>query len=48
LTSIGLDADGALLVRPDAFIAWRQVSQPGGRIASDDLLDRVLHRPVTV
>jgi putative polyketide hydroxylase len=48
LPSLGLDADGALLVRPDAFIAWRQASQPGGRIAFDDLLESVLHRPVTV
>jgi 2-polyprenyl-6-methoxyphenol hydroxylase-like FAD-dependent oxidoreductase len=48
LRSVGLDADGALLVRPDGFIAWRQPTQPAGGIGFDDLLETVLHRPVTV
>jgi putative polyketide hydroxylase len=44
LRSVGLDHDGALLVRPDGFIAWRQPSEAVGGISCDNLLDAVLHR----
>jgi putative polyketide hydroxylase len=47
LRSMHLDEDGAMLVRPDGFIAWRQESESESAAASvsmDELLARILHR----
>jgi 2-polyprenyl-6-methoxyphenol hydroxylase-like FAD-dependent oxidoreductase len=44
LRSMELDDDGAMLVRPDGFIAWRQESEAASSASMDDLLDTVLHR----
>ena len=35
-----LESDGAVLIRPDGFIAWRQPTADGGR-ALDDVLERL-------
>jgi hypothetical protein len=43
LRSMALDDDGAMLVRPDGFIAWRQESEAAASASMDDLLDTVLH-----
>jgi putative polyketide hydroxylase len=41
----GVEADGAVLIRPDGFIAWRSVSLPGNPAAAvSDALGQVLHR----
>jgi putative polyketide hydroxylase len=46
LQTVGLDTDGALLVRPDAFVAWRHPSPSSAAdaIDFDDLFDTLLHR----
>ncbi|WP_405987802.1 FAD-dependent oxidoreductase [Streptomyces sp. NBC_00986] len=44
--ALGVDAGGAVLVRPDGFVAWR--SQPGQEPSAhflDRILDRILMRP---
>lgn len=43
--SVGIDADGAVLVRPDQFIAWRVAGLPGDPAAElRGALDRILAR----
>jgi 2,4-dichlorophenol 6-monooxygenase len=45
----GIQRDGAILVRPDRYVAWRQVTAAGdARAALADALGRVLARPVEV
>jgi hypothetical protein len=47
LDNYGVTATGAVLVRPDGFVAWRAkeaVAQPAQTLAS--VLDRVLSTPV--
>jgi putative polyketide hydroxylase len=46
LRSVELDDDGAMLVRPDGFIAWRQGSEAVATPSIDELLDTVLQRSV--
>jgi putative polyketide hydroxylase len=46
LRSVELDDDGAILVRPDGFIAWRHESEATTSVSMDDLFDAVLHRSV--
>lgn len=40
----GVDADGAVLVRPDGHVAWRSVRGPERDGALDDVLARILGR----
>jgi hypothetical protein len=43
----GIQRDGAILVRPDRYVAWRQVTAADGpRAALADALGLVLARPV--
>jgi 2,4-dichlorophenol 6-monooxygenase len=43
----GIQRDGAILVRPDRYVAWRQVKAANdARAALADALGRVLARPV--
>ncbi|MFJ8043410.1 FAD-dependent monooxygenase [Kitasatospora sp. NPDC096147] len=48
LTSHGIEADGATLVRPDRFVAWRSAGAAADPAAElERALRRVLHRPTT-
>jgi hypothetical protein len=37
----GVGTDGAVLIHPDGFIAWRQVGAPDGPRALDEALERL-------
>jgi 2-polyprenyl-6-methoxyphenol hydroxylase-like FAD-dependent oxidoreductase len=45
-TAYGVGPAGAVLVRPDGFIAWRQVTAANGARALDDALERLWSRTV--
>lgn len=40
-TAYGVGTDGAVLIRPDGFIAWRQLTAADGARALDDALERL-------
>jgi 2-polyprenyl-6-methoxyphenol hydroxylase-like FAD-dependent oxidoreductase len=40
-TVYGVGPDGAVLIRPDGFIAWRQMTAAGSATALDDALERL-------
>jgi 2-polyprenyl-6-methoxyphenol hydroxylase-like FAD-dependent oxidoreductase len=37
----GVNGDGAVLIRPDGFVAWRQLTAAGGATALDEALERL-------
>jgi hypothetical protein len=41
----GVEADGAVLIRPDGFIAWRHPSAAEGARAMDEALERLARGP---
>jgi hypothetical protein len=43
-TAYGVGPAGAVLIRPDGFIAWREVTTAGSATALDDILDRLRMR----
>jgi 2-polyprenyl-6-methoxyphenol hydroxylase-like FAD-dependent oxidoreductase len=43
-TTYGVAPDGAVLIRPDGFIAWRQVTAAKGARSLDDVLERLCIR----
>jgi putative polyketide hydroxylase len=43
-TAYGVGTDGAVLIRPDGFIAWRHVKAADGTRALDDALERLSWR----
>ncbi len=43
--AFGVESDGAALIRPDGFIAWRGATAAGGTQALDEALDRLFVRP---
>jgi putative polyketide hydroxylase len=43
-TAYGVGPDGAVLIRPDGFIAWRHATAAGGARALDDALERLWTR----
>jgi hypothetical protein len=40
-TAYGVGTDGAVLIRPDGFIAWRHANPADGARALDDALERL-------
>ena len=40
-TAYGVGTDGAAVIRPGGFIAWRHVTAAGGARALDDALERL-------
>src|SRR5262249_30208370 len=40
-TAYGVESDGAVLIRPDGFIAWRQTTAADGARALDNALERL-------
>ncbi|HEU4993900.1 MAG TPA: FAD-dependent monooxygenase, partial [Gemmatimonadaceae bacterium] len=40
-TAYGVGTDGAVLIRPDGFIAWRHITAANGTTALDDALERL-------
>jgi len=40
-TAYGVGSDGAVLIRPDGFIAWRHANAADGARALDDALERL-------
>ncbi len=42
-TAYGVGNDGAVLIRPDGFIAWRHTSAADGATALDEALERLRH-----
>jgi 2-polyprenyl-6-methoxyphenol hydroxylase-like FAD-dependent oxidoreductase len=41
----GVEADGAVLIRPDGFIAWRSRTARGGEVTLDGVLERLHMQP---
>jgi putative polyketide hydroxylase len=40
-TAYGVGTDGAVLIRPDGFVAWRHVAAADGARALDDALEQL-------
>ena len=45
-TAYGVGTDGAVLIRPDGFVAWRHMTAADSAKALDDALERLWPAPI--